>query len=146
MLETVKDMLFLKNLLQDDVYAIDERKRYPLLIIVDSPQQEYMPESDEIFLEKILQAVKVKLDEARVINLSFPEPEDYYDTIQEVPATKVISFAGNLSKLNISVELEKYQLKIQDGIIFLLVDSLHEISESIDKKKLLWTSLQRMFL
>jgi hypothetical protein len=76
MLKAIKDIAFLRNFLQDEVYLVNERKRYPVVIFYEEPAQEYLQPEDELFLEKILQAVHIQLVKTRLVNLKFPEPEN----------------------------------------------------------------------
>ncbi|MCU0445027.1 MAG: hypothetical protein MUE85_08915 [Microscillaceae bacterium] len=144
MLKAIKDIAFLRNFLQDEVYLVNERKRYPVVIFYEEATQEYLKPQDEVFLEKILQAVNVPLLKTRLINLKFPEPEDTFQKLIEIPSEKIISFGANLQHLNLNTS-EQYQLKYVGDLTCLYADSLAEISESKEKKKQLWDALKAMF-
>jgi hypothetical protein len=144
MLKAIKDIAFLRNFLQDEVYLVNERKRYPVVIFYEEPSQEYLKPEDEIFLEKILQAVHIQLVKTRLVNLKFPEPEDTFEKLIEIPSEKIISFGANLQHLKLDTS-ETYQLKFVGDLTCLYADSLAEISQSKEKKKQLWDALKTMF-
>ena len=144
-MDIIKGMYFLKELLKDDVYIIEENKRYPLLVLVDDNNSPYLNEKDEEFLEKILQSVGIKLSEVRLINTAQEGIEENYDNLQELPSSRVISFGVNLNVLNFDITLNKYSLKTQESIVFLLADTLGEISSDQNRKKQLWQALKQLF-
>ena len=144
-MDIIKGMYFLKELLKDDVYIIGENQRYPLLILVEDQNSPYLNEKDEAFLEKVLQSVGVKLSEIRLNNIASEELKESYDTLQEIPSQRVISFGVSLHKLGLAIDLEKYLLITQESISFLLADTLEEISGNQSKKKQLWQGLKQLF-
>ena len=133
-MDIIKGMYYLKELLKDDVYIIGENQRYPLLILVEDQNSPYLNEKDEEFLEKILQSVGVKLSEVRLNNILSEELKETYDNLQEIPSQRVISFGVSMHKLGLDINLEKYLLITQEGISFLLADTLEEISGDQSKK------------
>ena len=144
-MDIIKGMYFLKELLKDDVYIIGENKRYPLLILVEDLNSPYLNEKDEEFLEKIMQSVGVKLSEIRLNNIASDELKESYDTLQEIPAQRVISFGVSLKKLGLDIDLQKYLIITQENISFLMADTLAEISADQSKKKQLWQGLKQLF-
>lgn len=144
-MDIVKGMYFLKELLKDDVFIIGENKRYPLLVLVEDHKNPYLNDKDEEFLEKILQSISIKLPEVRLINIAQEGSGESFDSLQELPASKVLSFGVSLSALKLDILLEKYVLKTQENIIFLLADTLPELSSSKDLKKQLWQALKKLF-
>jgi DNA polymerase III psi subunit len=145
-MEIVKGMYFLRELLRDDVFVVNENKRYPLLTLIENPSADYLSPQEEEFLEKILKAVHIKIEEIKVINVASPKPENYFESLQELPAKRVINFGTSFEKINLPLHFDKYMPVAQQGITFLMADSLDTISQDLEKKKQLWKALQQIFL
>lgn len=144
-MEVVKNTSFLREFLKDNVYIVKEQARYSILVLFKHPDTPYLSESEEDFLEKILQAVGIRLNEARLVNIDHQTPEDSYDSLEEVPASHVVSFGVPLTQVGLDLTLEKYQVQQLKGIHLLLADTLSEISENREQKKRLWNALRQMF-
>lgn len=144
-MDIVKGMYFLKELLKDDVYVIVENKRYPLLVLVEDTKSPFLEEKNEELLEKILQSVGIKVPETRLLNTAHLLPEDGFDSFQELPSKRVLSFGVDLKTLGLNLSLKKYELKTQDNITFLLADTLPEIATDKEMKKKLWQGLKQLF-
>lgn len=145
-MELVKGMYFLKELLKDDVYLIDERKRYPLLVLVEDQSSPHLNSPDEALLEKILQSVHINLSEIKILNVAHPGPENNYEQFSELPSQKVINFGADFKKINLDINLEKYLVHVEGQVTFLQADPLNVIAQDKEKKKALWRGLQQMFL
>ncbi len=145
-MKAIRDSHFLKELLGDEVYLVSEQNRYPLLVITRDEANPYLNTGDEAFLEKVLKAVDLQLHHVKLTNTAQLSPEDHFEHWQAVPSRKVISFGVNFQELFPDISLEKYQLGRLENIYFLQADSLQEISQDQEKKKLLWSALQQLFL
>lgn len=97
------------------------------------------------FLEKIIGAVGLKLDQVDLVEYNKFGSVDYQEVISKKVTSKFISFGVGFSKLGWSLLLVPYQIKSIDGVEFLLADSLQNIAINQNLKKSLWLSLQKMF-
>jgi hypothetical protein len=121
------------------------RNRNQVVIIYNNQQTVYLNPEEEALLTKILGAVKLRLDDVELVNI-----HNHRDTLVEILKDKVvnqiISFGIELRDLDIQIPLEAYRITRAEGIDILLADSLFELQLNTDKKKMLWQSLQSMFL
>jgi hypothetical protein len=145
MIKPIKDIAFLKSLLTDEVYWAKEHKRYPLIVLIHEPKDEYLLPEEEAFLEKVLGAVHIDLETVKVINTAFLQPEDDFGSLQNMPSEKIINFGADWQKVNLKINPPKYKPIPSGQVQVLNADALTEINLSKELKKQLWEGLKEMF-
>lgn len=134
-------MLFLdKDFFQTEVYKIEEKTNFPLSIFVEDKNSVFLNTNDEDFLRKILKAVGQDLGKIELINIVNLENTDNSTYLSLIKSSKIISFGVDLdTKGNL------YTLQNQNKQQILLAESLRQIAQSQEKKKLLWSALKQLF-
>lgn len=95
-----------------------------------------MPNDDEkVFLNKILQAAKIKNDETFLMNL-----DDFIENKFEINAYVIIQWNDELA------EVEKYKIETENDKKIIKCDSLSKINSNQELKAKLWKSLKEIFL
>ncbi len=120
--------------------VIHNNKIIPLLIVVDEET-----ETVKVFLEKILKAVNLSLDQVELINNETLKHTSFIEIAKEKTFQRILSFGVPLVKLNLSIMLLPYQNKQIEGVWFLLVEKLVVIENDIAHKRQLWGCLQELF-
>lgn len=114
-----------------DTYQIPDKQVINKKVIVYCNQKNT---SDLSFLSKILLAVNISDKEAHITTFT--------TTDEQITSDKHIYFGAN----TISPQGPQYELFKSENNQILLADSLTEIQQDVNKKKLLWSALQKMFL
>ncbi len=121
------------------------RNRHQVVVLYTNQKTVYLNPEEEVLLTKILTAVKLRLEQVELVNV-----HNHKNTLIEILKDKmvhqIISFGIELRDLDIQIPLQPYRVTRVEGIDILLADSLFELQLNTDKKKLLWQSLQGMFL
>jgi hypothetical protein len=142
MIKPIKDIAFLRQLLDGEIINPTSSVRFPLLILVENPLGEKIPEAEEYFLNKILNAIQLDIDSVKIINIAYGYN---YQSLQEIPSKRVMGF-GLMRKLpNFPDNETKYVWQMKGEYEFLFVDSLKLIMENADLKKQLWSSLKQRY-
>jgi DNA polymerase III psi subunit len=101
---------------------------------------------DSELLGKILGAVKLELQSVEIIELDKNQAVDLSQIFTQKSVNQLITFGIDLSKVNLDIKLNSYQILEKQGIKFIYSDSLTDIQNDIPKKKALWGSLKEMFI
>ncbi len=113
------------------------------LVFVES-SSEIIDANSKEFLSNVLKAVKRSLDDILLINLKGASIKQIEALMAEQNHRHLLVFGtGKLDDLFTS---EQYTVHESNHKYFLKADDLKIISEEKDKKKALWTALQKMFL
>ena len=126
----------LEALFNETLYCIEEVGNIHIVI---SQTLEFEGSADHVFLENVLNAVKVSLDKVKVTNIhseNFKLPTEGVCLIFGVTA-----FEAGFK----SVDATKYEIFELDELKILEVDKLSQISLDVNKKKALWLALKRIF-
>ena len=95
-----------------------------------------MPNDDEkVFLNKILQAAKIKINETFLISL-----DDLVENKFKIVAAVIIQWNDGFT------ESEKYKIEIENDKKIIKCDSLSKINSNQELKAKLWKSLKEIFL
>jgi DNA polymerase III psi subunit len=96
-------------------------------------------------LTKILTAVQLNLESVDLIELDKMDNIDLSQVFSQKSVKQVISFGIDLAKVQINFPLNNYQISENQGIKFIMSDTLSDLENDIPKKKALWTALKAMF-
>jgi DNA polymerase III psi subunit len=143
-----EDIYLLKNefvVVGDDILQEKEIQYYQpkqkVIILVNS-----LNPTDSELLGKILGAVKLDLPSVDMVELDKNQDIDLSQIFTQKSVNQVITFGINLSKVNLDVKLNPYQILEKQGIKLIYSDSLTDIQNDVPKKKALWGSLKEMFM
>lgn len=117
-----------------------------ILIINSESTNEFISADDKLFLTKIIEATKNKLDDCSLVNV-YKSKASLSTLIKQTNATKIISFGINLFELDLRDRNPlKYELSdIGNDIMIIPADTLKEISQNKEKKTAFWFALKRLF-
>lgn len=125
--------------------TLEGANKQKTIVIVNDKSQGVIKESNKAFLEKILSAAKLNLDDIAICNNSV-QPITIGDVSKQSPTERVILFGPGAFEVGVKdAQIPKYELKINNGVSILCCDNLELIQTDQNKKKALWLGLQRMF-
>ncbi|MEQ9439565.1 MAG: hypothetical protein RIG62_10985 [Cyclobacteriaceae bacterium] len=128
----------------DAVYTPLGENRQLILILVDEPGEQYLAEAHQQLLVKILQALKLTLEDISLVNVSrAPSPDAIEGGIN---FNICISFGMPPEPWQFSNFFRKYEVMMDETErAFLFADTLAEIGQDVEKKKQLWLNLKALF-
>lgn len=112
--------------------------------IVSYANEQHLPIAQLDFLSKILNAIKLQIDDIGIYNVA-KIPEEALENI--VMSNQKLIFLGvNPFLLGIkSVQANKYEIVEENNKSILHADTLEDIVAKTDLKSALWINLQRLF-
>ena len=113
-----------------------------VLIAFHDDDNEHLVTGNEQFLHKILQAVHVEPGDTALVNTAQEGVNE--DFILTCNASKILIF--NLDQAIMNTPVTVYTPTAHQGKTFLISDRLDELQKDQNKTRLLWKSLQEMFL
>ena len=143
---------FFQYLYNDDIYVIHAPKKTEtavfkgIIFFVDYPGIATLPTKEKIFLDKIIDAVKLRLVQVTIVNI--PELMKRLSTraLVRFDNAKVIFFTGKIPNLAKHIEINnRYEIVTSENNEFILADVLETIDQDREQKKNLWTALQKLF-
>jgi DNA polymerase III psi subunit len=126
---------------EENKVEIAENAIVPLLILVDE-----ISEANKVFLEKILNAVKLNLEKVDLITQNQLKTQSFLTISENKTYSRILSFGVPLSSINLSIMLSPYQPQKIDNIWFLMAENLVVVESDVVHKRSLWECLQKMFL
>lgn len=127
------------------IIPIEGANKQKTIVVVNDKSQGLIKETNKAFLEKILSAAKLSLNDIAICNNSI-NGITVEAVSKQTPVEKVILFGPGAFEVGIKdAQIPKYELKTNKGISFLCCDNLEIIQADQNKKKALWLGLQRMF-
>lgn len=125
-------------------HYLGENKRFTL-VLVNYPEEEYMPEAEKAYLEKVLSAVKLTLDDIALLNYARYSDRKYTDLKDFFAFTTLLLFGVAPGLLHIPGPVLPYHLGLVEGVKILAADSTEVFRPDNGKKKPLWSELQKTF-
>lgn len=142
-----------------DLYLVEEKSWYKeikseggnqfrFLNVVSVPGEDIIPAQDRDFFFRVISAVKTDKFTMDADGLAFVNIHDYkgitWDNLKQLFSPKYCIFWGaDPHKLGISCRL--YGGTVSDACRIMYVDALETIAADGEKKKMLWSMMQRMF-
>jgi hypothetical protein len=115
-----------------------------VVIVISEHRSKDLNVYDAAFLEKVLQAVDLSLDQVDIMNVhGMPNP-NYSYLLRQKTVRHFISFGVPMESLHL-YELLPYEVTFFGGIRFLYTDTLEGVRTDIERKKWLWNALKKMF-
>jgi hypothetical protein len=118
-----------------------------VVILVRLPPEQFKKLPRNVFLNKLLQAIKLVMADVVLVNVEGPYPVALQNLRQEIAATHILAFGKNL--LDITVRNTQIYEPVQFpavGLAYLAGAEVEMIEYDVSLKKRLWGGLQRMFL
>ncbi|WP_128544656.1 hypothetical protein [Larkinella soli] len=113
-----------------------------VLILID---EELQP-SEQIFLDKVLKAIHLSLEEVDLMNLAGSGLMDFHAVFENKSIHHFISFGVPFKTVHLDIHLNRYEPLRLFGITFLLADPLSALEADQKLKRKLWLVLQKLFL
>lgn len=120
------------------------RLKSRVLIMVNTYGKGIKPEEKE-FLFKVLKAVKYNLEEVDLLELDKIENPDASEVMSGSLADYVLLFGVKPETLGLNIALNLYEPRHEQGIWFLMSNSLLRIEMEESKRRDLWGALKKMF-
>jgi DNA polymerase III psi subunit len=114
-----------------------------LILVNEAPA---MSAGNTIFLEKILKAVHLNLDNVDILNLSGSKKMDFRPLLKNKKVHHFISFGVPFIQINLEIMMNRYDPKHIAGVNFLLAESLDIVQADDKNKRALWNALKKMFM
>lgn len=118
-----------------------------VVILVRLPPEQFKKLPRNVFLNKLLQAIKLVMADVVLVNVEGPYPVALENLRKEIAATHILAFGKNL--LDITVRNTQIYEPVQFpavGLAYLAGAEVEMIEYDVSLKKRLWGGLQRMFL
>lgn len=124
----------------------EHKKR--ISIFVNYADAAFIPDSQLLFLTKILEACKLNVGDVAIFNIQTPDFR-FELVLNEMKPSYVISFGITPLALGLPMDFEKYKIMRYDSITLLCGHTLEEMSlDHADSKALkvkLWNALKQLF-
>jgi hypothetical protein len=122
------------------VNKVIDKRIIPLLLITES-----ITEADKVFLEKVLNAVKLSLVDVEVFTTDYLKTSDFRTYSIGKTYQRIISFGVPFSKIGMTRMFMPYEIKIIKNIQFLMIEQLVIVQNDLNHKRQFWGCLQQMF-
>ncbi|RRB00810.1 hypothetical protein [Larkinella rosea] len=119
--------------------AIEKPK---VLILID----EELTPGELIFLENILKAIQLNLNDIDILNLAGSGLVDFHAVLENKVLHHFISFGVPFKTIHLNLQMDRYDPIRIFGITFLLADPLSAIEADSKLKRKLWEVLKKVFL
>ncbi len=121
---------------------LGENNKY-ILIIVNNPNEKFLPKLDLAFLEKIMGSKKWILDDVAIVNMAKYQSLDFDDLKAFFACSKIITFGFNPTVLNI-VGAVANQKSMYKNVAILGTWDLTKIQNDVAKKTVFWNQLKAL--
>lgn len=116
-----------------------------VVIVVNEPDAAFINDVDLQLLTGILNACKLTLADTAIINI-YRKSITYFDIQQELKPATILLFGIDQQRLELPLHFPEFQVQKYDDQQLLAAPSLHNLAMDVPSKKILWTSLQNIFL
>jgi hypothetical protein len=118
-----------------------------VVLLVRLPPEQFKKLPRNVFLNKLLQAIRLVMADVVLVNVEGPYPVALQNLRKEIAATHILAFGKNL--LDVTVRNTQIYEPVQFpavGLAYLAGAEIEMIEYDVSLKKRLWGGLQRMFL
>ena len=116
-----------------------------IVFMVSDPAHKYLDEDLMDFLQGLLKACGLTMDDIALVNFQHDAPVTYLDIIGDLSAQKMVVFGVPPRLLQLPVDLPDFQIENVDNLSFLFCPPLSEIQSNKETKRRLWACLQSIF-
>ncbi len=121
------------------------RNKKNILIVIYMPGGSVLKDYDLVFLESILAACKLNIDDVAIHQLAFSENITYKRLIQHFKSKIVLLFNVDPRMFGLPISFPFYQVQNFDSVTYLYAPGLEVLQKDKIQKKELWTSLRQIF-
>lgn len=130
---------------EDTVFHYLGENRKFVLVLVDYPEEDYMPAAEKDYLEKVLASVKIAPDDIALLNYA-RYPGTAYQRLKDFFAFgHLLLFGVTPLSLKIPGPVLPYRLGLVEDVKILAADSTETLRPDNAKKRALWEELKRTF-
>ncbi len=115
-----------------------------ITLLINNKEQTWLPEELFSLLTRILQACGLSMDDVALVNVAFLSKNDLPDILEPLRPEKLILFGSSLVEWT-DEPLEKNKIGKLKGCPCLFSDSLQELHDNAQAKKVFWKTLQQFF-
>ena len=116
-----------------------------ILLIVEEQNAVYLPDEDLNFLVDILKACNLSLSDTALINFFQNKAINYRSLLEKFKPETILFFGIEPAKLDFPLQFPHYQLQAYNNQTYLSGPSLKELAADVEKKKLFWACLRKLF-
>ncbi|MEO6456196.1 MAG: hypothetical protein ABIN97_19120 [Ginsengibacter sp.] len=128
----------------DDIIFFGGNNKH-ILLLVNNPDADFLPDDQLTFLTGILTACNLSMDDVAIVNLNKPD-ELNYKNIPDILKAEIIILSGiELSRLELPFKIPLFQVQLYKGQKYIPVPSLHAIQKDTVLKRKLWELLRIVF-
>lgn len=114
-----------------------------ILVLADKPGNLFLPENELQFLNNVLLACKLTVNDVAIINL------DRNDSVKEIFSTlkpkAALLFAVAPLRIGLPMHFPPFQLQVFNGCTYLSAPSLSALEQDTAQKKKFWACLKELF-
>lgn len=130
---------------EDTVFHYLGENRKFVLVLVDYPEEDYMPATEKEYLEKVLASVKITPGDIALLNYA-RYPDTGYQRLKDFFAFgHLLLFGVTPLSLKIPGPVLPYRLGLVEDVKILAADSTETLRPDNAKKRALWEELKRTF-
>ncbi len=115
------------------------------VVILFKHQQKELPTEEHALLSKILTAVQIDIQQVILLNIHHTSLTTFSYIQRALQPNHLICFGIHHHHIGLNIAINAYQLRYFLNCKILLANSLDQISKDNRQKRMLWTSLQKMF-
>ncbi|HYH57182.1 MAG TPA: hypothetical protein VD772_11250 [Anseongella sp.] len=131
---------------QEEVFHyLGENRRF-VLVLVSYPGEEYLPAAEKAYLEKVLGAVNLNLEDIALLNYARYADRKYAELKAFFAFAGLLLFGVAPQQLQIPGPVLPYHLGLVENVKILAADSPEVFRPDPAKKKQLWAELKRIFI
>jgi hypothetical protein len=127
-------------------YQLLGENRKGLVIAVSLQEQEFQALPQKEFLVKVLAAIQRSPADVAYVNIKRGEKLRVHDLSRQTTLNHLVAFGPGLLEMDADAKITVYKPAAIGQVPLLITDPLEDIERDVTKKKLLWNSLQAVFL
>lgn len=133
-----------KNDSSNSIPVLGKNKK-GIVLIVNNAEAAYLPDEELKFLLEILNACKLNMDDAGVLNLHKNRHVDYKAISKELNAVKIFLFGVDAEEIKLPLSFPHYQVQPYNNQVYVTAPSLSKLQNDKSEKIKLWNCLKQIF-
>lgn len=125
-------------------HYLGDNRRF-VLVLVNYPDEKFLPEAEQAYLFKVLSAVNLQLDDVAILNYARYSDRKFRELKDFFAFNYLLLFGVSPQQLSLPGPILPYHLGLVDGVKVLAADPTEQFRPDNAKKKLLWGELQKTF-
>jgi len=137
-----------RNSLVEPIGNLPEKpagKNKQLLVLVNHPAHQLLPDHELLFLEGILKACKLTTDDCNLVNMAHHTGKTYKEFYSELKPSTVFLFGTDPSLISLPVNFPHFQPQAFSSVTYLFSPPLQAFENDKILKSKLWVCLKRIF-